>query len=217
MPASHRFGGAQHPVRQRQFLGAAKPDQPGQEPGRTAVRREAAGGIGHGEPRAFARKDDIARQRKRHAAPGSHAIDRDDDRSVHPVHHRNRGMEAGRHLRQHGGHPVAGLQEEFEVAAGAEHLAGARQQHRPHGPVLVAVDHDAVERPDEIEVEGVGGVGTVERYVRKAVAHLVEDRVCGHRAATPPAGRSNRWSGVPQDPHAPSRHRPAHRSGSPRS
>ena len=213
MPSLHGLSRAQHPVGQRQLLRAPETHQPGQEPGRAAVRRQRGGRIGHGEPGALARKDDVPCHRERHPAARSHAVDRHDDRGVHPVHHRNRRVQARGHLGQHRLHPVAGLQEEFEVAAGAEHLARAGHQHGPHRPVLVAVDHDAMERPDELQVEGVGGIRPIERHMGEAVADFVEDRVFGHRAATPPTGPWNPWScGLP-GPHAPSWRPPAHRSG----
>ena len=51
--------------------------------------------------------------------------------------------------------------ERLEVAARAEHLARAREQHRAHARILVAADRHLHQLAREREIDRVGGVGPV--------------------------------------------------------
>jgi len=89
-------------------------------------------------------------------------------------------VDVGRQLLEEGADAGQVLEEVLHVAASTERLAGARQDHRAHRPVLARLDHCLEELLGEGEVEGIEGVGPVERDGRDAVHRVHSDRLVTH-------------------------------------
>ena len=75
--------------------------------------------------------------------------------------------------------------EALQVAAGAKHAAGPRQQYRAHGAVLARADRRVHQLASHRAVERVAGIGPVERDARDMVAQLVADRRVIHDRLPP--------------------------------
>jgi ABC-type lipoprotein export system ATPase subunit len=158
-----RLGRREPSVGEHQLLRAAQADQTRQEVARAAVRRQAGGGVGHRELRRFGGEHEVAADRDAEAGARRRPIDRDDERRVHSRETRGGRVKVGGELLEQRRQPLAFGSEGLEVAAGAEHLPRAREQHRAHGRVVVAADGDVHQFATEREIDRVGRVGSRER------------------------------------------------------
>jgi hypothetical protein len=62
--------------------------------------------------------------------------------------------------------------ESFEIAASAEHLAGATQHHGSNIGIVGASPGRVTKLGCEFEIDSIGGVGTVESDVRDVIAKI---------------------------------------------
>ena len=138
--------------------------------------------------RVARRDDQVAGERDLEAAGDREALDRRDDRLL------RRPLRDAREAAALRVGPLAG-HERLQVHPGAERAAGAREDR--HAQVVVAVE--AVQRGGHAlghrRVDGVAGLGAVERDLEDAVARLGEDGLAAHAPNSVSAGsRSPRSS-----------------------
>jgi hypothetical protein len=154
------------------------------------LRREAGRGVGHAELGRLGGDCEIGVAHEAHARARGHSIHGGDDRRIHAREDRERLVEGARELLDESGNPFGGLRHAPQVAAGAEHAAGAGQEHGPDSRVLVAPLRHLQQLLGHFEVEGVGGLGPIQREVADPIASLEGERFVAHDVVSPSSGRS---------------------------
>jgi hypothetical protein len=104
-------------------------------PRAAAVGREPDLAVGHHELRVGRGDDQVAGERERHAAAGRIPFDGGDDRLRKGAQRFDELVEEGDRLGLRLGPRLAQPDDAVEVAAGAEVLAVAAQDHRAHGGI----------------------------------------------------------------------------------
>jgi len=115
-----------------------------------------------------------------HASTRGHAVDRHDHRLLGPGQARDGAVQVRRQLLDVGADAAEVVDERLDVTAGAERLAGARDDDRAHRRVVVDLEDRVKELPAQREVERVERIGTAQRDGGHAVRACESHRVVGH-------------------------------------
>ena len=128
-PSSRAAAGSSRSLSSISSAARRAADQPRQRPARAAVGREADRRVGHREPRRLGREHDVGGDRQAHPAARRGAADGADHGRVERGERLDRGMELRRQPQHRVAHLVALSRIQLEVAADAERLARAGQDH----------------------------------------------------------------------------------------